>query len=229
MKTVESTITEQLRRLLLAGEFPPEHHLQEIPLAERLGGSRTPIRAALATLAQEGLLTSRPKRGYFVREIALKDVMDAHRVRGQLEALACRILCELGPDAATLAELEDCVATGERLLSDDELPGVGAATWWENNERFHRRIISASGNAALIEATNRTLALPLVSSRVARWFDADEIRVSQYHHTVIVDAIKARQASRAEAMMIEHVFVGSQRIRRSFAQGAQAPSVTTSV
>src|SRR5687768_17331194 len=48
-------VTMSLRDMITHGDFPPGFHVQEIPLAERLGVSRTPIREALATLAKEGL------------------------------------------------------------------------------------------------------------------------------------------------------------------------------
>jgi len=222
MKTVEAIVTERLRRLLLDGAFPPNHHLQEVALAQQLGASRTPIRGALATLAQEGLLTSRPKRGYFVRAIQLQEVMDAYRVRGQLEGLACRLLCEMEPDPDLLGRLATFVDTGDHLLAAGAPIEQAAATWWDNNERFHTVLVAATRNASLIDAVARTLTLPLASSRVVRWFKHDELRVSQYHHAVIVEAITNRQAARAEAMMIEHVYVGGQRIRGSFSdrQGA---------
>jgi GntR family transcriptional regulator, vanillate catabolism transcriptional regulator len=224
MKTVEADVTERLRRLLLDGAFEPNHHLQEVPLAELLGASRTPIRGALATLAQEGLLTNRPKRGYYVRPIRLQEVMDAHRVRGQLEGLACRLLCERAPDSALLKRFHDFVDVGERLLAVDAPSERDTGTWWDNNEQFHTTLVAATGNASLIDAVARTLALPLISSRVVRWFTPEELRISQYHHVVIVDAIANRQGERAEAMMIEHVYVGSQRIRSNYLEsGDGAP------
>jgi GntR family transcriptional regulator of vanillate catabolism len=216
MKTVEAVVTERLRRLLLDGAFEPHHHLQEIALAELLGASRTPVRGALATLAQEGLLTNRPKRGYFVRPIQLKEIMDAHRVRGQLEGLACRLLCEQEPDPDLLDRFARFVDVGKRILAAGAASEDYTATWWENNDQFHTALVNATGNASLIDAVNRTLALPLVSSRVARWFTSEEVHISQYHHVVIVEAIAKRQAERAEAMMIEHVYIGSERIRCSF-------------
>jgi GntR family transcriptional regulator, vanillate catabolism transcriptional regulator len=222
MKTVEAVVTERLRRLLLDGAFEPNLHLQEVALARQLGASRTPIRGALATLAQEGLLTSRPKRGYFVRPILLQEVMDAHRVRGQLEGLACRLLCEQEPDPDLLDRFATFVAVGERLLAVGAPTEQDAATWWDNNDLFHTTLVAATRNASLIDAVTRTLALPLVSSRVARWFTPEELRISQYHHAVIVDAILNRQAERAEAMMIEHVYVGSQRIRGSYLAGVDS-------
>jgi GntR family transcriptional regulator, vanillate catabolism transcriptional regulator len=225
MKTVEAVVTERLRRLLLDGAFEPHHHLQEIALAELLGASRTPVRGALATLAQEGLLTNRPKRGYFVRPIQLKEIMDAHRVRGQLEGLACRLLCEQEPNPDLLDRFARFVDVGKRILAAGAASEDYTATWWENNDQFHTALVNATGNASLIDAVNRTLALPLVSSRVARWFTSEEVHISQYHHVVIVEAIAKRQAERAEAMMIEHVYIGSERIRCSFtASGSRQAS-----
>jgi GntR family transcriptional regulator, vanillate catabolism transcriptional regulator len=219
MRTVEAAVTEQLRRLLLDGAFEPDHHLQEVALARRLGASRTPIRGALATLAQEGLLTYRPKRGYFVRPVRLQDVLDAYRVRGQLEGLACRLLCELEPNSDLLATLETFVDAGERLVTNGDPTRQDRATWWENNHQFHTALVAATHNATLIDAVARTLALPLASSRVARWYTQEELRISQYHHAVIVEAIANRQAARAEAMMVEHVYIGSRRIPLNFAAG----------
>ena len=54
--------------MILEGELPPGEHLQEIPLAQRMGVSRTPVRTALSVLGQEGLLDYRPKRGHVVRQ-----------------------------------------------------------------------------------------------------------------------------------------------------------------
>ena len=46
----------QLRDLILRGTFEPGQRLAEQQLAERLGASRTPVRSALVTLEQEGLI-----------------------------------------------------------------------------------------------------------------------------------------------------------------------------
>jgi GntR family transcriptional regulator of vanillate catabolism len=57
-----------LRELLLSGEFPSGTRMSELPLVERLGVSRTPLRLALATLEHEGLLENLEGGGYAVRE-----------------------------------------------------------------------------------------------------------------------------------------------------------------
>jgi DNA-binding GntR family transcriptional regulator len=61
------TVTTRLRQMILAGELDPGARLLELPLAERLGGSRTPLRLVLGELEQclaEGrALTDLPSGG----------------------------------------------------------------------------------------------------------------------------------------------------------------------
>jgi GntR family transcriptional regulator of vanillate catabolism len=61
-----------------AREFKPGERIFEIPLAERLGVSRTPIRLALERLAQDGLLeTLESGVSFTVREFTPRDIRDA--------------------------------------------------------------------------------------------------------------------------------------------------------
>ncbi|WP_306464452.1 GntR family transcriptional regulator, partial [Acinetobacter baumannii] len=74
-------VTEILRDWILNGAVAGGERLEEIPLAERLGVSRTPVRAALTLLANEGLLDYQPKRGYLVRSFGADEVFAAYEVR----------------------------------------------------------------------------------------------------------------------------------------------------
>ena len=53
----------RLREMILAGELPGGARIAELTVVEKLGFSRTPIRAALMRLEQEGLLDALPKTG----------------------------------------------------------------------------------------------------------------------------------------------------------------------
>lgn len=57
----------RIRTLLLQRETPAGAHLPELELSHALGISRTPVRAALLLLAEEGLVEFRPGRGFFLR------------------------------------------------------------------------------------------------------------------------------------------------------------------
>src|SRR3954468_1721966 len=86
----------KLREMILAGELPGGARIAELAIVERLGVSRTPIRAALMRLEQEGLLDALPNGGYAVRTFSERDVSDAIELRGTVEGLAARLAAERG-------------------------------------------------------------------------------------------------------------------------------------
>ena len=81
------SVVARLRRLIDEGRYPAGTRLAEIPVAEALGVSRTPVRLAFRTLAQEGLLQPHGKRGFVVREFAAPS--KAWR-RGSWQSVGCR-------------------------------------------------------------------------------------------------------------------------------------------
>jgi GntR family transcriptional regulator, vanillate catabolism transcriptional regulator len=87
---------QRLRELILAGQLPRGTRIAEMALVNRLGMSRTPIRAALMRLGEEGLLQSLPGGGYAVRTFSEREVADAIELRGTLEGLAARLAAERG-------------------------------------------------------------------------------------------------------------------------------------
>ena len=62
-------ISDAIRAEISHGDLPPGAHLpSEAELGERFAVSRTTVRAALMSLANEGLIASESGRGWFVRE-----------------------------------------------------------------------------------------------------------------------------------------------------------------
>jgi DNA-binding GntR family transcriptional regulator len=90
----------RLRELILSGDLEAGERIAELAIVERLGMSRTPIRAALMRLEQEGLLEKFPGGGYKVRTFSERDVADAIEMRGTVEGLAARLAAERGEAAA---------------------------------------------------------------------------------------------------------------------------------
>jgi GntR family transcriptional regulator of vanillate catabolism len=89
----------RLRELILSGDLEAGERIAELAIVERLGMSRTPIRAALMRLEQEGLLEKFPGGGYKVRTFSERDVADAIEMRGTVEGLAARLAAERGVSA----------------------------------------------------------------------------------------------------------------------------------
>jgi GntR family transcriptional regulator, vanillate catabolism transcriptional regulator len=208
------SVVATLRQLIIEGRYPPGTRLAEIPVAESLGVSRTPVRLAFRTLAQEGLLETVGKRGLVVRAFTETDVLCAVEVRGVLEGLAARRVAEAGASPALLAELQACLADGEQVLAAGKLSSRDVDRWSALNQRFHSAIVNALGTKVIADAIARNNHLPFASAdsialnRAALPQEYQKLRVAQLQHQLVFDALVNRESARVEMLMREHAWVG---------------------
>jgi GntR family transcriptional regulator, vanillate catabolism transcriptional regulator len=198
----------RLRELILSGEFEPGERMSELPLVERLGVSRTPLRLALAELEHEGLLRGLDGGGYVVREFTQADIRDAIELRGVLEGTAARFAAERGATRRDLRILRS-INEGIRVLvhrADYE----SFEEYVELNERFHGRMLKIAASPMLDRALERIISLPFAGPSAFVLTEAElpesrEILVTAHrHHLGLVEAIEQRQSARAEALAREH-------------------------
>lgn len=214
-------VTLLLRRMLLAGEFAPGGRIAEIPLAERLGVSRTPVRLALGVLEREGLLLSSPRKGFVVREITIAEIVDAFDVRGALEGMACRLAVERGLTVETRVVLESCLEEGERMLAKGRFDEQDPPRWSDMNARFHAAIARASHNGPLAEAIAFNGRLPMVAAGAIAFntqgldISFRNMQAAQAEHRDLFDAMKKGEAGRAEALAREHAYKSREKLRAS--------------
>lgn len=216
MLTRSQFVADQLRKSILEGELAPGTRLEEIPLGKRLQVSRTPVRAALAMLRSEGLLTYEPKRGFEVRRFSVDMVLDVYRVRSVLEAHAASECAARDIDPALLAILGQCLATGDRILGKQKLDPSDLPEYREMNSQFHGAIVRGSGSALTDKMVLQAQYIPLASDRIILWHDYWLIQRSHDDHHRLVDAIRKRQSERAGALMREHIYFMSEVIRDYF-------------
>jgi DNA-binding GntR family transcriptional regulator len=81
-------VYEELRTRVLTRQEPAGAKLSLHVLAAELGVSRSPVHHALTRLVSEGLLTVRPRRGYYVAPVTAQAVAEGYDVRLALELLA---------------------------------------------------------------------------------------------------------------------------------------------
>jgi GntR family transcriptional regulator of vanillate catabolism len=199
-----------IRDLVLRGVFKAGERLSETDLAERLSVSRTPIRAALQRLEEEGLLELTQPARYVVRGFSEADINDAIEVRGTIEGLAARLAAERGASRIVLGEMKDCLAMIDRVLDDAAVDVEHLSRYVEYNERFHALMLQAADSPMVSRALHRVASLPfaspnafvLVQAKIPGSFDI--LRIAQHQHHDIVEAIEARAGSRAEALAREH-------------------------
>lgn len=206
MQTLAQNVTETLRDWILHGQLRPGVWLEEIPLAQRLGVSRTPLRAALVTLSSEGLVDHQPKRGYLVRTFDMDEIIAAYEVRSMLEGLACRKASKRGLTAEQKATLINCLVTGDRILARGELLPEDHEPYQRMNVEFHDTLLQASSNPWVIRFAEQAHNIPFASDRIILWSDHPLILRSHGDHHRIVEAVLNGNSERAEQLMREHVY-----------------------
>ena len=217
--SLQETVLMQLRDLVLRGAFEPGQRLAEQQLAERLGASRTPVRAALATLEQEGLLQSNETGGYLVRQFTPREVADAIAVRGHLEGMAARLVAEHGVSRHLQLDLQSCLDEGDRLLAPDPLSVEDYAAYARMNDRLHALILEACGNSALQRAIALNNRLPFAPASAmlpmqgAVAMDRDWMVYAHRQHHMLVDALRRGEGARAQALALEHTEVAQMNLR----------------
>ena len=208
------SVLATLRQQIVSGRLAAGERLAEIPVAESLGVSRTPVRLAFRTLEQEGLLAKAGKRGYEVRSFSEADVRSAVEVRGTLEGLAARHLAERGMSDAVRAVLAGCIADGAAVLAKGHLVDADIGAWSRLNQRFHDTLVQSHESRVIADAIARNNHLPFASAdsialdRNALPAEYQKLRVAQMQHQLVFDALERRESARVEMLMREHAWVG---------------------
>lgn len=208
-----------LRELILAGELPSGARIAELAIVERLGVSRTPIRAALMRLEQEGLLEALPNGGYAVRTFSEGDVGDAIELRGTIEGLAARLAAERGVPAAVLRSARECLEQIDAVLGRPALDEDAFTRYVGLNETFHNLLSDMAGSRLVARELERVVRLPFASPSAFVVLQAnspearDMLIVAQDQHRQVLDAIEGREGARAESIMREHARIARRNLR----------------
>lgn len=196
------------RDLIVSGEIPGGTRLSEVALAERLGISRTPLRAALAQLGQEGLVEPIPSGGYAVRSFTRDDVIDAIELRGVLEGTALRLAAERGVPESSLESLGRLLDEIDVALRG-EISDMQFGRYVDLNAQFHS-VVSGLASQTIRREIERVTSLPFASPSafLDKQVDVPAFRRSLYgaqaQHRAMINAIAHREGARAEALAREH-------------------------
>lgn len=211
----------KLREMILAGELAPGARIAELSIVDKLGFSRTPIRAALMRLEQEGLLDALPHGGYVIKTFSELDISEAIELRGTLEGLSARLSAERGAPPVVLNEARECLRAIDGVLTQAALDDAAFSQYVTLNARFHLLLSEMAGSAVIAKELARVSSLPFASpsgfvvtqanSPKAR----DMLIVAQDQHGQVLDAIERREGSRAEALMREHSRMAQRNLREA--------------
>lgn len=215
--TQSRLLAERLRQSVLDGGFAPGTRLNEVHLARSLSVSRTPLRAALQTLAGEGLLQHTPNRGFTVPALSLSTIIDAYEMRALAEGLAARFAAERGITDALRLQLEAALAEGEISLAPDTADGERRRLYAEANEAFHGAIQEAAQSGLVKDVLRICQRVPQTSAHNIVAFELADMRERHAAHQRIYEAIICREPREAEQQMRQHVLSVKMSMARWYA------------
>ena len=196
-------VYRMLREWLIQAQLPPGEFLSEAVLAARCHTSRTPVREACTRLAQDKWLSLIPRKGYLVKPISVRDIVELYEFRKLLECFSA----EKAAQTATRAQgtqLKTIVAVEGN--SRPNLQRILVA-----NEAFHLRLAEIAGNQRVIDQLRLALGYvrrldTLCTQTVPGWIG----------HQEILRAIDARRPAEARKAMAAHIDLSLAKMIRLF-------------
>ena len=189
---------QRLRDDILSWRLAPGTPLSEIELAERLGISRTPLRAALARLALEGLVdTSRGRTG-IVPDMSTESIAELFELREALETQAARLAARRRDPAVFDALAADFATAGETLATS------GVDAYYDAIARFDSAMDDAVGNPAFRTALEGVRTHLIRARRMAAGNPARLLRAAD-EHRLICEAIRDGDEALAASATAVHL------------------------
>jgi DNA-binding GntR family transcriptional regulator len=182
---------ERMRDAIVDGTLAPGSALRPDDVAQRLGLSRAPVREAIARLAADGLVETKPQSYTRVTEVVEKDVRDAAAVIAALHDLAVRGAA----DRLTEADLSRMLQANARFAEAVRAGALDAAL--DADDDLHAVPVAVYGNAAAAATLERYS--PLLRRAERLLFSSPQAERSVRLHAELIDALAAGDAARAVA------------------------------
>jgi DNA-binding GntR family transcriptional regulator len=201
----EQSLREQayqnVKKMILNEEVPPNGFLSERNLATQFGMSKTPVRLAIARLEIEGFVRVSPQQGIVVVSLGFDEILDYIEYRLALESFVVRSLAgNINKAQATL--LEESLAQHQKLILKK---GDNREAQVYEDMAFHKLLATLKGNQQIVNAIIRQQAmLYRVAMRILEKHPTRALG-SFSEHQYLVQAIKAGQKNQAVELIENHI------------------------
>lgn len=198
-KPLKDLVYLELKHKILTGEIVSQTRLMEIDLSEKMNVSRTPIREAIKRLADDGLVKVEPRRGAYVANISIKDMLDVFEVREDMEGFVAKLAAKRITEEEKVQLKEIAVEYEEAIEKADDKERI-----IELDEKFHNFIVKCSGNETLRELVNYVQELSL-RFRYLYYDDFSLYESTAEQHNRIMEAINSGRDNEARVEADAHV------------------------
>lgn len=201
-RSASEQVHATLRRAIIEVRLLPGSQISENSICRQFAVSRTPVRAAIQRLAEEGLVDVYPQVGSFVAPIRLAGLQDSHFIRRSLELALLREVAQAWTSERSQA-MRQAVIEQERYIAAGDGDGFFRA-----DEEFHHLLGTFAGREGVWQAV---LSAKVTLTRFQRsWQTAERLPDVIKEHLAIIDALDCGNVIAAEqalAMHLDMIFV----------------------
>lgn len=196
-RVLSETIKDRLLEWIVESRLKPGERLIETQIARDFGTSQAPVREAIKALATLGVVEIKPYQGARVRAPSHKELIDAIKVRTELEAMGARTAAS----RITPAELATLDGLMSEMLTAAERHDAHAHAL--KNAEFHVTILRAARNDALERAWQ--MLEPFLRTYITATLPGVDLVWLARRHEKLIAALRAGDPERADAAMREHL------------------------
>ena len=196
--SLRGRVFHKIREDILSGKYKEHEELREVAIGEEMGVSRTPVREAFRQLELEGLIQIIPNKGAYVTGITVEDVKDIYMIRSLLEGLCARWATEHITEEQ-LEEMEENIYLAEFHAAKGHTEQIA-----ELDNRFHDIMYEAC-NSKMLEHLLKDFHQYVLRVRKKTLANANRGEASNHEHRLIMEAIKAKDAAKAEELANRHM------------------------
>ena len=183
--------------------------LDERKIALQLGISRTPIREALARLAQDGLIEIVPRKGVYVKRKTLVEILEMIVTWAALESMAAR-LASVNASTQALGTLRRFA-----IKHSFDVERAEIEEYSETNVEFHQHIFKLSG-CLLLKTTADGLFHHMFAVRRRAMAEDDRASRSVVDHIEIINALEMRDVELSGRLVREHTMKLHDHVRATW-------------
>jgi DNA-binding GntR family transcriptional regulator len=195
---------EHMRRRILRGAVKGGEPLSELKVARDLGMSRTPVRAALRRLAEEGFVTLIPHKGVFVNACSVQDYKEVNDIRSVLEPLALETSLSCIPAELLERQREIWRAHQEALERGDP---VDRDLLVRDDAALHALLVEHCRNERL-KGFLRILRAQIAQIRLSSWMAASVyVAAAVRQHLDLIDRIREGRLEEAQELLRRHILL----------------------
>jgi len=197
-ENLHMSIYEKLKSQIINFTLKPGQKLQDRQLGLQFGVSRTPVREALNRLVQEGFVRQISGRGYFVKEITIKEIENLYEVREALEVLAAQQAIQK-INNRQIKKLSEILKSHKKLIQKGESKGRLL-----EDADFHRTIVISSGNQYLYGIINNIFD-KISTFRAIDALSLQRAKIAYQEHKEIFDLLKEKDTQRLKKKLGKHI------------------------